>query len=60
MKYWNGGILGISGGINCFNCKKLFSFSLVQDKNTHHSTSPLFQYSNLGEAPKFKYVSGKS
>ena len=46
MEYWNAGILGIKVEINYFNCKKLLQ--------THHSITPLFHYSNWGEAPKSK------
>jgi hypothetical protein len=54
---WNNGMLecwniGIRAEINHFNCKKLLSFNFVQDKLTHHSITPLFHYSNWGEAPK--------
>ncbi len=56
MECWNAGILGVMAGINHFNCKKLLSFNFVQDKLTHYSITPLFQHSNWGEAPKFKYT----
>jgi len=46
MEYWNAGILGVKVEINYFNCKKLLQ--------THHSITPLFHYSNWGEAPKFQ------
>jgi len=45
MECWNAGILGARTAINHFNCKKLLQ--------THHSITPLFHYSNWGEAPKF-------
>jgi hypothetical protein len=45
LECWNAGILGIRAEINHFNCKKLLQ--------THHSITPLFHYSNWGEAPKF-------
>jgi hypothetical protein len=48
MEGWNAGILGIKVEINHFNCKKLLQ--------THHSITPLFHYSNWGEAPKFCVV----
>jgi hypothetical protein len=43
---WNNGMLGywdigIRAEINHFNCKKLLSFNLVQDKLTHHSIIPI-------------------
>jgi hypothetical protein len=52
VEEWNAGILGIRVEINHFNCKKLLQ--------THYSITPLFHYSNWGEAPEFYYVSGKS
>jgi hypothetical protein len=59
---WNNGMLGywdigIRAEINHFNCKKLLSFNLVQDKLTHHSITPSFHCSNWGEAPKFYLLS---
>jgi len=48
MECWNAGILGIKVEINHFICKKLLQ--------THHSITPLFHYSNWGEAPKFLLV----
>jgi hypothetical protein len=45
--------LEVRAEINLFNCKKLLSFNLVQDKLTHHSITPLLHYSNWGEASKF-------
>jgi len=40
MECWNAGILGVWAEINHFNCKKLLSFNLVQDKLIHHSIIP--------------------
>jgi hypothetical protein len=48
MECWNAGILGIRAEINHFNCKKLLQ--------THYSITPLFHYSNWGEAPKFNEI----
>jgi len=45
LEFWNSGILGVLAEINHFNCKKLLQ--------NHHSITPLFHYSNWGEAPKF-------
>jgi hypothetical protein len=45
MEFWNCGILGVKAEINHFSCKKLLQ--------THYSITPLFHYSNWGEAPKF-------
>jgi hypothetical protein len=45
MEYWNAGMLGIRAEIYHFNCKKFLQ--------PHDSITPLFHYSNWGEAPKF-------
>ena len=45
LEYWNTGILGIKAAIKHFNCKKLLQ--------AHHSITPSFHYSNLGEALRF-------
>jgi len=45
MECWNTGILGIKAEINHFNCKKILK--------PHYSITPLFHYSNWGEASKF-------
>jgi len=45
MEEWKAGILGIKAEINHFNCKKLLQI--------HYSFTPLFHYSNRGEAPEF-------
>jgi hypothetical protein len=45
MEKWNAGILGIKAEVEHYNCKKLLQ--------THYSITPLFHYSNWGEAPKF-------
>jgi hypothetical protein len=42
MEEWNVGILEVRAEINHLNCKKLLQ--------THHSITPLFHYSNWGEA----------
>jgi hypothetical protein len=44
LECWNIGILGIKAKIKHYNCKKLLQ--------THYSITPLFHYSNLGEALK--------
>jgi len=45
LECWNAGILGIKAENKPFKLKKLLQ--------TQHSTTPLFHYSNWGEAPKF-------
>jgi len=53
MEEWNVGVLVVKAELNHFNCKKLLSFNFVQGKLTLHSITPLFHYSNWGEAPMF-------
>jgi len=45
MEEWNVGVLVVKAELNHFNCKKLLQ--------TLHSITPLFHYSNWGEAPMF-------
>jgi hypothetical protein len=46
MECWNTGILGIKAQIYYSNCQKILQ--------AHRSITPLFHYSNWGEAPGFK------
>jgi hypothetical protein len=43
MECWNVGILGIKAEVKHYNWKKLLQ--------THRPITPVFQYSNWGEAP---------